>query len=107
METFKIEIQESLKRVVEVEALNTNEAIEIVENEYKKCIHVLDYNDFVEVNFIDIDKECEIDKKEKLTMDLIDYLWNDEEKHFEESDYPVNHIFLKIKELKSKIRNSR
>jgi hypothetical protein len=32
---------------------------------------------------------------------LIDYLYENEKKHFEESDNPENHIFLKLKRLKS------
>lgn len=37
--------------------------------------------------------------------EIIDYLWIDEEKHFEESEKPENHIFLKLKQLKSLVIN--
>jgi hypothetical protein len=36
-----------------------------------------------------------------LINDLVEYLYEDEERHFEEYDYkPTDHIFLKIKRLK-------
>lgn len=31
---------------------------------------------------------------------LLDYLWKDEEKHFEESNYPQDHIFRTILKLR-------
>lgn len=34
---------------------------------------------------------------------IIDYLWKDEARHFEESDKPNDHIFLKLKQLKTLI----
>ncbi len=53
MKTFKIEVQEFLSRVIEIKAKSMQEAISIVIDQYKKEEIVLDYNDFVEVNFID------------------------------------------------------
>ncbi len=32
---------------------------------------------------------------------VVDYLWEDERKHFQESHYSKNHIFRKLKHLKS------
>jgi DpnD/PcfM-like protein len=100
METFKIEVQEFLSRVVEVEAKSINEAISKINAQYEKTEIVLDYNDFVEVNFCDINSQSPIDEKDKLIKGVIEYLFEDEKKHFEEFDAaPENHIYLKIKRL--------
>lgn len=32
--------------------------------------------------------------------EIIDYLWNEEHKHFQENEYPPNHIFRALKRLK-------
>jgi hypothetical protein len=32
---------------------------------------------------------------------IVDYLWEDEERHFEENDKPKNHIFRQLKTLKN------
>lgn len=104
METFKIEIQEFLSRVVEVEAESRDEAISKINVQYKKTEIVLDYNDFVEVNFLDINSQSPNDEKDKLINGVIDYLYEDEKKHFEEFDSePDNHIYLKISRLKELI----
>lgn len=48
---YKIEIEELLQRVVEIEAENVNEAIRIAKEKYRKEEYVLDENDFKEVKF--------------------------------------------------------
>jgi hypothetical protein len=101
METFKIEVQEFLARVVEVEANNLQEAVSNVQEKYRKAEIVLDYNDFVEVDFIDINSQSKNDELKILIKNVIEYLFDDEKKHFEESDNPENHIFLKLERLKS------
>jgi hypothetical protein len=40
------------------------------------------------------------DEKNMLIHDVIEYLYEDEKKHFEELDKPNNHIFLKLERLK-------
>ena len=47
MKTFKIEIQEFLSKIVEIEAENINEAISKVKSKYRKEEIVLDSNDYV------------------------------------------------------------
>ena len=47
METFKIEIQEFLSRIIEVEAENIDEAISKTKEIYQKEGIVLDNDDFV------------------------------------------------------------
>ena len=103
METFKIEIQELLARVVEVQAENIQEAFSKVNNQYKSAEIVLDYNDFAEVNFNDINSQGKKDEITLLINGIIDYLYADEQKHFEESNNPEGHIFQKLERLKSLI----
>lgn len=100
METFKIEVQEFLSRVVEVEAESRDEAILKINEDYEKTKIVLDYNDFVEVNFIDINVPNPNDEQVKLINEIIDYLYEDEKKHFEELDEPKDHIYLKLEKLR-------
>lgn len=47
METFKIEIQEFLSRIIEVEAENIDEAISKTKENYQNEEIVLDNDDFV------------------------------------------------------------
>jgi translation initiation factor IF-1 len=100
METYKIEIKEILARVVEVKAENLLDALSRVNEQYKKAEIVLDYNDFVEVEFEDINTQSKIDERKMLMKEVIEYLYSDEQKHFEEIDNPENHIFSKLKRLK-------
>ena len=48
---YKIEIEELLQRVVEIETENVNEAIRIAKEKYRKEEYVLDENDFKGVKF--------------------------------------------------------
>jgi len=41
------------------------------------------------------------EEKNKLICEIIEYLYEDEKKHFEELNKPNNHIFLKLERLKS------
>ncbi len=100
MATFKVEIQEFLSRIVKIKAENISDAISIVEEKYKKAEVVLDYNDFVEVNFVNKNKQSKKDELNQLIKEVVEYLYVDEERHFEESDKPKNHIFSKIKRIK-------
>ena len=99
MKTFKIEIQEFLARVVEVEAENVIDAISKIEGQYKKTEIVLDYDDFIEANFIDT--ESKSDEKSELMKEVIEYLYYDEKKHFEEFDKPEKHIYTTLERLKA------
>lgn len=100
MEKYRIEVQELLSRVIEVEAESSNEAISKINFLYEKAEIVLDYNDFVEVNFLDINSQSPNDEKDKLIKVIVDYMHEEEKRHFEEFDtIPENHIYLKIKRL--------
>lgn len=41
----------------------------------------------------------------KAIVELINYCWGDEEKHWEESDKPRNHIFVKIHKIQQWINS--
>lgn len=101
MKEFEVEIQEFLAKVVKVDAENISDAIDKIKKKYFNTEIVLDYNDFVEVNFVDINKQGKEGKKYLLTRKIIDYLYYDEKKHFEESGKPENHIYRTIKALDS------
>lgn len=100
METFKIEIQELLARVIDVKAENIEEAFSKAYEQYEKGEIVLDYNDFAEVNFMDINSQSKADELNSLIKDVINYMYSDEQKSYEESDKPENHIFNKLERLK-------
>ena len=44
-----------------------------------------------------------MNEKEILIKEIIEYLYIEEKKHFEELEEPDNHIFSKIKKLKNLI----
>lgn len=49
--SFQIEVVETLRKKVEIEARSLNEAIEIAEKLYNRELIQLDHNDNLEVNF--------------------------------------------------------
>jgi len=100
MENFKIEIREFLSRIIDIPANNIEEAISIANKMYDDELIVLDYNDLKLQEIIPFDL---IQEKELLTKEIIDYLFLDEKKHFEELNKPINHIFLKLERLKTLI----
>ena len=52
METFKIEVKETLSRIIEVEADSLESAFSIVQYKYKGEEIVLDNDDFVDAEFL-------------------------------------------------------
>ena len=101
IQIFKIEIQEFLSRVAEVEAESSNVAISIINEKYQKAEIVLDYNDFVEVDFVDINTQSKKDEKNILVREIVDYLFEDEKIKFEKfNNEPENHIYKKLLRLK-------
>jgi DpnD/PcfM-like protein len=98
METFKVEIQELLSRTIDIEAQNIEEAIQKASNMYNSEEIILDYNDLTKREII---PNILLNEKENLTKEIIDYLYKDEKKHFEELEKPNNHIFSKIERLKT------
>lgn len=66
MEKFKIEVQVLLARTVEVKEKNVFDAISKVNEQYKKAEIALDYNDFIGVDFIDVNSQGGNDEKNNL-----------------------------------------
>lgn len=54
METFKIEVKETLSRIIEIQADSNEEALLRIEELYKKQEIVLDADDYVETEFLKI-----------------------------------------------------
>jgi len=48
MEIFKIEITETIQKVIEVSASSLDEALEIIKNKYNNGEIVLDSNDYID-----------------------------------------------------------
>jgi hypothetical protein len=52
METFKIEVKETLSRIIEIEANSADEAFSKIQDLYKKEEIALDADDYVETEFL-------------------------------------------------------
>ena len=57
--------------------------------------------DWSDLSSVRINQFSLIQEKKQLINDIIDYLYDDEKKHFEESEEPDDHIYLKIERLKN------
>jgi hypothetical protein len=55
METFKIEVKETLSKIIEIEANSVDEAFSKIKDLYKKEEIVLDSDDYVETEFLKSD----------------------------------------------------
>jgi nicotinic acid phosphoribosyltransferase len=52
METFKIEVKETLSRIIEIEASSEDEAFSKIQELYNKEEIVLDSDDYIETEFL-------------------------------------------------------
>lgn len=52
METFRIEIKETLSRIIEIEANSEEEAFSLVRNQYHNEVIVLDADDYIDTEFL-------------------------------------------------------
>lgn len=57
MKKYKIEITETLQKVIEIEADNEETAILIAKMKYRNQEVILDENDFIEVGFKPFDRQ--------------------------------------------------
>ena len=57
MKEFKVEVMETLVRIVTVEAEDINEAIDKVMYDYNNAELVLDADDFLDVDFLILNEE--------------------------------------------------
>ena len=55
---YKIEITETLQRILEVMASSEEDAIQDVTARYRQCDVVLDESDFVDVNIAVLEDDC-------------------------------------------------
>ena len=62
---YKIEIEETLQRVVEIEANSPEEAIDIAQNRYSNQEYILDYEDYKGVEYREYKDEVIKEKKHK------------------------------------------
>lgn len=95
---YKIVIEEKLSRIVEIEAESLVEAEKKVKKRYFLKEIALDANDFVGSKFYQLNYD--VNEKKELINEVIDYLFKDEKKHYEESDETENHIYKKLLRLK-------
>ncbi len=62
---YKIEIEETLQKVVEIEANSLDEAIDIAQNRYSNQEYILDYEDYKGVEYREHKDEVTKEKKHK------------------------------------------
>lgn len=67
MKEFDVEITETLKRTVTVQAENADEAMDLVHNQHSQGVHVLDAEDFA-------DMTIETKAERKISLNLLDVL---------------------------------
>ncbi len=103
MKNFKIKINEIHKRELNVQADNTDDAINKIKKLYESNEVLPQDSTLISVS---IQNKTDINPKDILINEVVSYLYEDEKKHYEEfdDDKPNDHIFLKLKEL-SKILN--
>jgi hypothetical protein len=101
--SIDIRVTEILSRVITIDALSIEDAIAIVENMYKNEEIVLDYLDFNGSVLIEKNEKNFNSRKDLLIDKVVQYLIKDEEKHYEESGKPNDHIYLTLLELQKEI----
>lgn len=102
MKTFKIEIIETLARTVKVKADSIEDAIIKAKILYKDEVVILHDNDYIDTTIELYDDNVKKYKKRELINDIVEYLMEDEKKHYEEFEKkPKNHIYHKLKRLKA------
>ena len=100
MNDFEFEIKKILSRKVKIKAKTEDEAYKKIKKMYREEEIVL--NDLVYIETVIANKK-NIETKEALFREVIEYLYKDEKKHFQECNNPSNHVFLKLKKLKELI----
>lgn len=98
MNHYKIEIEETHLRELNIEAKNLTVAVEKVHDLYRN--NRLSAQDLSLLSYkIKVGNEDE--GKDALIKEIILYLYRDEKRHYEEfgDDKPTNHIYLKLEKL--------
>ncbi|MBK9246971.1 MAG: hypothetical protein IPM69_02380 [Ignavibacteria bacterium] len=103
MKTFLVEIKETVTRIIEVKSDSSDKAVNLVRDLYMCQDLMLSREDISDVEFKEYIKGP-IDEKSKQILKIIEYMYEDEQRHYEENDIPPNgHIYLSIKRLKELI----
>lgn len=87
--------------IIEIEAKSKKEAIKKTKQLYSDENFVLDYNHHIATDFI-LNNGISFVKDEKYLLldEIIEYLFEDEKKHYEESRDKTNSIYKKLVRLK-------
>lgn len=101
--TIDIRVTEVLTRIVTVDAQSTDEAIDIVERDYKQEKIVLDDFDFDQNLIIEKKEESFSSRKDVLINTVVRYLMKDERRHCIELDESEESIYLTLKELQDSL----
>lgn len=102
MKKFEIQVTEKLSRNIKIEAISEIEAIEEITKRYNNQDIVLDYNDFKELMIY-----RKGDDLKSLLEVVIEYLFEDEKRNFEEEDeLSENHIYLILVKIKKLLDNN-
>lgn len=105
MQTFQVQITETLQRTLSIQAKSKSEALNIAYNMYKTEDVILDASDYMDTEFQLLNEETERERsseKSALIQELIAYLISDEQKHYSAFDVPPqDHIYLKLVRLQA------
>jgi hypothetical protein len=101
MKVFKIEIRETLSEIIDVKANSIDEAISKTQQLYRNEKIILGSENHIDTEIAEFISEITFDQKKALINDVIEYIIDDEKRHFEEFESPPeNHIYLKLIKLK-------
>lgn len=104
MKEFKIEIIEKLSESLNIKANSIDEALDKVNEMYKNEQIILDSSNHIDTEIREYKEDDSIDEINHLMQEIINYLIDDEKKHFEEFETtPDDHIYLKLKKLRKLI----
>lgn len=98
---MKIEITETFQHVVEVDETDIGEAIATVSKQYTNNEIILDWKNFMGVDFdvfSDVHFRRVCDNYD--IRAIVEYLWQNEEKNWMERGCPDDHIFHVLRRLK-------
>ena len=102
MNKYKIGIEESYLRQLNIEANSLEDAIEKVHNLYKNNKRTVQDLRLV---WYKIKDATETNSKDALMKEIVSYLYKDEKRHYEEfgDEKPNDHIYLKLENILSMI----
>jgi len=101
MKSYSVEITETLQRTIKIKACDVDDAIRIAHEQYANGEIILNENDFVDVDILPSVRPKQLSSDDDIRK-IIDYLWDDEERHWMECEHPSDHIFHSLRRLKKK-----